>query len=112
MAKVIISKDLKNEIFKKFKDESIFVFNLMKTLEINPQKGKNISHISEVIIKELKYKKFRFYCITNGRILKFGTEEELTTLIIKFVKMSEKKDQQKIIEQIKEVLRKFGFDEV
>ena len=34
---------------------------------------------------------------------------ELATLLIKFVKMSDKKDQQQSIDRIKDVLRSMGF---
>ena len=34
--------------------------------------------------------------------------EELSDLMIKFVRMSDKKNQQKVIEEIKDVLRKIG----
>ncbi len=54
--------------------------------------------------------KFRFYYITDGHILKFASEDELAYLIIKFVRLSEKKDQQKIIDEIKNVLGSMGFE--
>lgn len=34
--------------------------------------------------------------------------DELNDLLIKFVRMSDKKEQQKVINGIKEILRKFG----
>ncbi|MFH1915792.1 MAG: hypothetical protein ABIJ21_00870 [Nanoarchaeota archaeon] len=64
----------------------------------------------EVVIKEIRYEKYRFYFITDGRILKFGTEDEFAKLLIKFVRMSEKKDQQQIINEIKAILRSMGFN--
>ena len=57
MAKVIITNTLKNEIQKRFKQESIKIFELMKTLEKNPHKGKTIGNVANIIIKEIKYKK-------------------------------------------------------
>lgn len=110
MAKVIITNSLKEEIFKRLKGLSEKLFLRMKSLESEPHKGKPLCHVAEIVIKELKYDKYRFYFITDGRILKFGTEEELATLLIKFVQMSEKKDQQKAIESIKSVLKSMGFD--
>ena len=79
---------------------------------MRPTKGKSISSVGGILIKELKYKKFRFYFLTDGQILKFGTEDELASLLIKFVRMSEKKDQQKIIDKIKEVLLSMGFERI
>src|SRR3989344_2204984 len=105
MAKVIITKGLEEEISKKFKQESIEIFSLMLTLEDNPKKGKNIGVVGNVLIKELKYKKFRFYFLTDTYKIKFLKIEELKDLIIKFVRMSEKRDQQKVIEEIKNILK-------
>lgn len=108
MAKVEISENLKEEIFKKFKGESLKIFDLMHSLKENPKKGKFVGQISNIIIKELKYKNFRFYFITNGYKLRILDSEELNDLLIKFIRMSDKKDQQKVIEEIKNVLRKLG----
>lgn len=108
MAKVEISERLKENIFKKFKEKSKEIFDLMYTLKDNPKKGKVVGQVSGVIIKELKYKNFRFYFITNGYQLRVLDSEELQDLVIKFVRMSDKKNQQKTIEEIKNILRKLG----
>jgi len=108
MAEVIITESLKDEILKKFKEESKKIFRLMYSLKENPKKGKEIGQVRGIIIKELKYEKFRFYFITNGFEVKFLEIKDLQNLVIKFIKMSDKKSQQKVIEEIKEILRKFG----
>jgi len=108
MAKVIIAESLEKEINRKFKHESITIFKLMLELEENPKKGKLVGVIGKVVIKEIKYNKFRFYFITDGYKVKFLLAKELKDLIIKFVRMSNKKDQQKTIKEIKTVLRKLG----
>jgi len=82
----------------------------MNEMEKHPQKGKPVGHLSDIVVKEIKYEKFRFYFITNSYILKFGTEDELATLLIKFVKMSEKKNQQRTINDIKRILNTLGFE--
>lgn len=105
MAKVVLTKTLKEEILKKFKQESEVIFTHLKTLEKHPDKGKILTNVGGTVIKEIKYTKFRFYCITDGYILKFGNKDELANLIIKFINMSAKKDQQKIINEIKEFLK-------
>ncbi len=110
MAKVIITKALKEEIFSRFRENSEGIFNRMKQLEMQPYTGKALGNVGGVVIKELKYEKFRFYFITDGHMLKFGSSEEIALLIIKFVKMSEKKDQQKAITSIKNILKSLGFD--
>lgn len=111
MAKVIITPSLEEEINKKFKKESIEVFSLLCTLQDNPSKGKELCAIGKIILKELRYKKFRFYFITDGYKIKFLKADELKDLVIKFVRMSDKKDQQKTIEEIKTVLRSLGDEE-
>ena len=108
MAEVIITESLKDEILKKFKEESKKIFRLMYSLKENPKKGKEIGQVRGIIIKELKYEKFRFYFITNGFEVKFLEIKDLQNLVIKFIKMSNKKSQQKVIEEIKDILRKFG----
>jgi len=108
MAKVIIAPTLEEEINKKFKKQSIEVFVLLLSLEENPHKGKDISTVGKILIKEVKYGKFRFYCITDGYKIKFLKSTELKDLIIKFVRMSDKKNQQETIDEIKTVLRSLG----
>lgn len=107
MVKVIITRNLEKEINKKFKKESIEIFKLMQSLKENPKKGKPVGRIGRIIIKELKYKSFRFYFITDGYKIKILKIQELSDLMVKFVRMSDKKSQKKIIEEIKQTLRKF-----
>ena len=99
---------MESEINKKFKKESVDVFELIYSLKNNPKKGKSIGQVGGVVIKELRYRNYRFYFITGGYKIKFLKEEELSDLIIKFIRMSDKKSQQKVIEGIKDVLRKLG----
>ena len=108
MAKVEIVRPLLEEIKKKFKGESHRIIDLLETLEDNPHKGKPIGSVGGIVIKELKYKSFRFYFIMDGNKLKVFSREELTDLLIKFIRMSDKKSQQKVIDEIKDILRKFG----
>jgi len=107
MARVIIIKSLKEKILKTFKQDSIKILSLMKSLETNPKKGKTLATISNILIKELKFKKYRFYFITDGQILKFSNKEDLNNLILKFLRMSSKKQQQKTIEEIKNLIKTF-----
>jgi hypothetical protein len=110
MAKVIITKALKEDVLAKFKGNSEKIFVRMKNLESQPKMGKPLGNIGGVLIKEIRYENFRFYFITDGHLLKFGSPEELANLLIKFVKMSGKKDQQKTIDTIKRIIRSMGFD--
>lgn len=108
MAIVYILSSLEKKIQKKFKKESIEIFSLLLSLESEPKRGKEIGHIGNIAIKEIKYKKFRFYFVTDNYKIKFLSVEELKDVIIKFARMSEKKDQQQTIEEIKTVLRNLG----
>ncbi len=108
MAQVEICESLEEEIFKKFKGESNIIFQLMKSLGEIPSKGKFLGNVAGIAIKELRYKSFRFYFITDGFKLKVLDEVNLTDLLIKFVRMSNKREQQKTIEEIKNILRTIG----
>ncbi len=110
MAKVIITESFFRELHKRFPvPEAEKVLDLLFTLESQPRKGKALGSVAGIVIKEIKYGKFRFYFITDGHQLKFGTEEELSSLIIRFVRMSDKKDQQKVIAEIERILKSMGF---
>lgn len=108
MAKIEIIDSLAKDIQKKFKGESHEIIKLLRSLEENPHKGKLLGSIGGVVIKELKYKSFRFYFITDGYKLKILDEENLTDLLIRFVRMSDKKDQQETINEIRNILIKIG----
>jgi hypothetical protein len=108
MAKVIITASLEKEVNKRLKQDSVEVFRLVLELEENPKKGKPVGAIGNVQIGEIKFRKFRFYFVTDRYKVKFMSADELKDLIIKFVRMSDKKDQHEIIEQIKHVLRMMG----
>ena len=108
MAKVEIVPSLFEEIEKKFKGKAHEVIDLLESLETNHHKGKLLAQIGSVQIKELRYESFRFYFIVDGYLLKILDEKGLLNLLIKFLSMSGKKDQQEKIEKIKDFLRTFG----
>lgn len=110
MAKVEIVGSLARDIQKKFKGESHKIINLLRSLEENPHKGKVLGNAGEFTIKELKYKNFRFYFILDRFNINVLSKEELIDLLIKFVRMSDKKTQQKTINEIREILLKIGTD--
>ena len=108
MAKVVIIESLFEKIEKKFKKKADDIYDLLESLEEHPYKGKIVGVVGGILIKELKYKGFRFYFIVDGHSLKVFSAEELVGLLLTFVRMSDKKKQQKIIEEIKVVLQKIG----
>ena len=59
-------------------------------MEENPNKGKLLGNVGGIVIKEIKYKNFRFYFITDGYKLKVMDESALTDLLMRFVRMSDK----------------------
>ena len=108
MAKVVIIKSLYEQVMKKFKGDSTNVFLHLRSLKDHPHKGKLLDSVGGILIKELKYKGFRFYFLVEGNKLKVYSAKELTELLLKFVRMSDKKHQQTTINEIKGILRKIG----
>ena len=108
MAKIEIAESLFEEIESKFKQESSKIFDLMESLKDNPRKGKALGSVGGLVIKEIKYKNFRFYFITDGFKLKFMGEDSFVDLLIRFVRMSNKKHQQDTINEIKHILQTIG----
>ncbi len=108
MAKIEIVNSLAREIKKKFKGDAHKIIDLMESLENHPRKGKVLGNVAGILIKELRYKSFRFYFITDGFKLKCLGEDELVDMLIRFVRMSDKRSQQKVINEIREVLQKIG----
>tara|TARA_Y100000310_G_scaffold244674_1_gene249538 strand:- start:8771 stop:9112 length:342 start_codon:yes stop_codon:yes gene_type:complete len=110
MAKVKIIYSLFKEIEKKFKGETHKIIDLLETLEENPHKGKLLGSVAGIIIKELRYKSYRFYFITDGDKLNIMDKSNLTELLIRFVRMSDKKHQQQTINEIRKILLNLGSE--
>jgi hypothetical protein len=109
MPRIEIAESLAKEIVKRFsKSQAMEIADLLESLERSPNKGKMIGHVGGIAIKELKYNGFRFYCIFDGFTLQTMSEENLVDLLFRFVRMSNKKDQQIVINEIKEILKKIG----
>ena len=101
MARIEIIESLFEEIEKKFKKEAEKILDLIETLKDNPTKGKMLGTVGGIVIKELKYKSFHFYFLTDGFKIKCINEEDLTDLLLLFVRMSDKKHQQEIVDNKK-----------
>lgn len=108
MVRIEISIALFEEIERKFKKESVKIFDLMESLKENPKKGKLVGTVGGLVIKQIKYGSFRFFFITDGFKLKMLDEKGLVDILLRFVRMAHKNYQQKTIHEIKEVLRKVG----
>ena len=108
MAQVEIMPALLAEIHKKFKGESVTILEHLKSLEQSLTKGKRIGVVQGLLIKELKYKSFRFYFVTDNNKLVFYNKGELVDILLRFVRMTNKKRQQETIKEIKTILLKIG----
>ncbi len=108
MAKVEIVESLFQQIETKFKSQAHEIIDLLYTVEENHHKGKVLGTVGGILIKELKYEHFRFYFITDGFKLKCLGEKELVDLLLRFVRMSNKNQQQQTIEEIKHILKIIG----
>lgn len=108
MATVEVTEGLMQQIEKKFKAEAHKIVDLLYTLEETPTKGKTLSNVAGLLIKEIRYKSFRFYFIVDGQKIKAIDAEELTELLLRFVRMSDKKHQQETIAEIKHILQTIG----
>jgi hypothetical protein len=82
----------------------------MLSLGKNPYKGKALGNVGGIVIKELKYESFRFYFITDGFKLKIMDKEKLMDLLIRFVRMSDKKHKQQVINDIRKILLNFSME--
>lgn len=110
MIRIIILNKLRNEIYKHFKKDSLKIYKLIEELKSNPYKGKVLGHVGSISIRELKFKSYRFYFILDGHKLLLFNKNELKSLIIRFVRLSKKNNQQKTIDEIKAILRLLGED--
>lgn len=109
MVIVEIVEGLISQIKKKFnKIEANKILDLIESAKTNPKKGKLLGQVGGIIIKELKYKSFRIYFIADGFKLKFLSSEQLEDILLRFIRMSNKKYQQETINEIKEILIKKG----
>jgi len=103
--KIIVPKELRNKIQKLFKGNSSKVYKKILSLKENPNKGKFLFRLDTLILKELKYESFRFYFIIDGNKLFLFNEDQLEEILIEFLALSKKNDQEKTIKEIKEVLK-------
>jgi len=110
MAKVLVDSKLVIKIDKKFRNKSLEVISWLRELEKNPKKGDLLRRVDNTAIKEIKFRGFRFYFIVNNYRIKVLKIEELTEELIKFVEMSNKQDQNRVIDKIERRLRAVGFE--
>ena len=110
MAKVYIDEPLFKEIRTVFRGEANEVIDLLESLEQNPKKGKDICTVATIAVKEIKYRGYRFYFLADAHKIRMLKVEELMDILIRFVRMSDKKDQQKVINEIIYTLKYLGVE--
>lgn len=112
MVKIYVTKRLEKDINKRLSPYGADqLFLQMYSLRDNPHKGDVLTNIGNLLIKELKYKKFRVYFIQSKNTIRVVSADDLRDDIIKFVALSQKgKEQQKTIDRVKNDLLDKGFD--
>ncbi|MFC2134416.1 hypothetical protein ACFLTH_07340 [Bacteroidota bacterium] len=106
MIKIVILNSLRDKIYRTFKKDSLKVYKQIEELKTNPNKGRILGHVGSVSIREIRYKTFRIYYIIDVYDLKLFNQEKLRELLIKFIELSKKNNQQQTIDKIKEILKR------
>ena len=82
---------------------------LMQLAQTSPSDGDFIAIVANIVIREKKEKSFRYYFIVQDTKKHIVTKEELSELLIKFVSLSKKNNQQDVINKLKKQLLDYGF---
>ena len=104
---VRIDDSLVKKLEKRFnKNELKELKKIFLSLQDNPYQGDLVYSFGNFVLKEKKYKTFRFYFLHSRKILIIKDLEELKDEIIRFIEMSKKNNQQRIIDKLKEMMNK------
>ncbi len=80
-----------------------------KLSSTSPSDGDFVTMVSGIVIREKRLKTFRFYFIFENAKKHVVSLDELKDLIIQFVALSKKNNQQHVIDKLKDDLSRFGF---
>lgn len=106
MVTVRIDQSLVKKLEKKFnKKELKKIKEMFLSLQTNPYQGDLLFVFGSFVLKEKKHNTFRFYFIHTKKILIIKDVEKLKDEIIRFIDMSKKNDQQRIINKLKEMTK-------
>ena len=106
MVIVRIDNELVKKLEKKFNKKELKELKTQFTsLTENPFQGDLIGSFGNFVLKEKKYKTFRFYFIHSHKILIIKDLEEIKDEIIRFIEMSKKNNQQQVIDKLKKLLK-------
>ena len=109
MVIVRIDNSLIKKLEKRFnKKELKELKELFLSLQENPYQGDLLCAFGNFVLKEKKYKTFRFYFLHSRKILIIKDISKLKDEIIRFIEMSKKNDQQKVIDKLKRMMNKIN----
>ena len=107
MVIVAVTKELDKQLKKTVSKQQYYkIKQLFTSLKKDPYKGDLLHVLGNVVLKEIRYSTFRFYFLTSHNLIKFVSSANLEKELIKFIRMSKKNDQQKVIDEILEKLKK------
>ncbi len=105
---VEFSKQFIKEL-KKYSSKTQAKTIVKKLASSTPSDGDFVALIANIVVREKRLKSFRFYFIVKDEQKQVVSTEELKNMIIKFVALSKKNNQQQVIDKLKEDLKNFGF---
>lgn len=105
---VEFSKNFLKEL-QKYATKSQAESLVKKLAKTSPSDGDYVALIGNIIIREKRNATLRFYFIVQNTIKHVITKDELNDMLVKFVALSKKNNQQKVIDTLKKDLQKFGF---
>ncbi|MFH1409138.1 MAG: hypothetical protein ABIH34_04485 [Nanoarchaeota archaeon] len=83
---------------------------LFLSLQDNPHQGDLLYAFGNFVLKEKKYKTFRFHFLHSRKILVIKDVQKLKDEIIRFIEMRKKNDQQQVIDKLKEMMNRIKDD--
>lgn len=109
MVVVEFSEGFEKELKKNFSKKDA-ISTVKKLIQTKPTDGDYLTSVGNIILKEKRQNSFRFYYVQRLEETRFLSKEELKDFLIKFIALSKKNNQQKVIDKIKSDLKEFGLD--
>ena len=112
MVEVLIDEKVKTLVNTKFKSQKKEIVSSISSLKENPKKGDFVFGISNVECRELKIKGIRIFTVQYKNILYVATDDTFkdSIKVVDIAKKNKSKEQQKIIDEIKERVKSFGME--
>lgn len=107
MVRVVIENSLVKKLEKRFsKKELRELKQLFLGLEQNPFQGDVLFVFGSFVLKEKKFKSFRFYFLHSKKLLIIKDLDVLKDELVRFIDMSKKNDQQRVIDKLVQMMKK------